>query len=55
MTTTAPVSDTFTITEEILVRATLDKTFASLTRVSPLCGGPEALFSRARHRSGGFS
>ena len=30
MTTTAPVSDTFTITEEILVRATLDKTFASL-------------------------
>jgi hypothetical protein len=24
------------------------------TRVSPLCGGPEALFSRARHRSGGF-
>ena len=30
MTTVAPVSDTFTITEEILVRATLDKTFASL-------------------------
>jgi len=30
MTTMAPVSDTFTVTEEILVRATLDKTFASL-------------------------
>ena len=30
MTTMAPVSETFTITEEILVRATLDKTFASL-------------------------
>lgn len=30
MTTVAPVSDTFTITEEILVRATRDKTFASL-------------------------
>ena len=30
MTTVAPVSETFTITEEILVRATLDKTFASL-------------------------
>jgi uncharacterized protein YndB with AHSA1/START domain len=30
MTTTAPVSETFTITEEILVRASLDKTFASL-------------------------
>jgi uncharacterized protein YndB with AHSA1/START domain len=30
MTTTVPVSETFTITEEILVRAPLDKTFASL-------------------------
>ena len=30
MTTTAPVSEAFTITEEILVRATLEKTFASL-------------------------
>ena len=30
MTTTAQVSETFTITEEILVRATLEKTFASL-------------------------
>ena len=30
MTTTAAVGDTFTITEEILVRATLEKTFASL-------------------------
>lgn len=30
MTTTIPVSDTFTITEEILVRATPEKTFASL-------------------------
>ena len=30
MTTVAPVSETFTITEEILVRATLEKTFASL-------------------------
>jgi uncharacterized protein YndB with AHSA1/START domain len=30
MTTTAPVSDTFTITEEILVRAPLERTFASL-------------------------
>ena len=30
MTTVAPVSETFTITEEILVRAALDKTFASL-------------------------
>ena len=30
MTTVAQASDTFTITEEILVRATLDKTFASL-------------------------
>ena len=30
MTTMAPVSETFTITEEILVRATLEKTFASL-------------------------
>jgi hypothetical protein len=30
MTTTAAVYDTFTITEEILVRATLDTTFASL-------------------------
>jgi uncharacterized protein YndB with AHSA1/START domain len=29
-TTTAPVNETFTITEEILVRATLEKTFASL-------------------------
>ena len=28
MTTTAQVGDTFTITEEILVRATLEKTFA---------------------------
>ena len=30
MTTMAPVNETFTITEEILVRATLEKTFASL-------------------------
>jgi hypothetical protein len=30
MTTVAPVSETFTITEEIFVRATLEKTFASL-------------------------
>jgi hypothetical protein len=30
MTTVAPVSETFTITEKIVVRATLDKTFASL-------------------------
>jgi len=30
MTTMSQVSETFTITEEILVRATLDKTFASL-------------------------
>jgi hypothetical protein len=30
MTTTVPVSDTLTVTEEILVRATLEKTFASL-------------------------
>ena len=30
MTTLAPVGQTFTITEEILVRATLEKTFASL-------------------------
>jgi len=30
MTTMAPVSETFTITEEILVRATLERTFASL-------------------------
>jgi hypothetical protein len=30
MTTVAPVSETFTITEEILVRAPLEKTFASL-------------------------
>jgi hypothetical protein len=30
MTTMTPVSETFTITEEILVRATLEKTFASL-------------------------
>jgi hypothetical protein len=30
MTTLAPVGPTFTITEEILVRATLEKTFASL-------------------------
>ena len=30
MTTITPVSETFTITEEILVRATLEKTFASL-------------------------
>lgn len=30
MTTTIPVGDTFTITEEILVRATPEKTFASL-------------------------
>jgi hypothetical protein len=30
MTTVAPVTETFTITEEILVRASLEKTFASL-------------------------
>jgi hypothetical protein len=30
MTTTAPAFETFTITEEIAVRATLDQTFASL-------------------------
>jgi uncharacterized protein YndB with AHSA1/START domain len=30
MTTTVPMSDTFTITEQILVRAPVDKTFASL-------------------------
>jgi uncharacterized protein YndB with AHSA1/START domain len=30
MTTTVPVSETFTITEEIVVRAPLEKTFASL-------------------------
>jgi uncharacterized protein YndB with AHSA1/START domain len=30
MTTVAPVNDAFTITEEILVRASLEKTFASL-------------------------
>jgi hypothetical protein len=30
MTTMAPVTETFTITEEILVRATLETTFASL-------------------------
>jgi hypothetical protein len=30
MTTTAPTTETFTITEEILVRASLDDTFASL-------------------------
>ena len=29
-TTLAPVSETFTVTEEIMVRATLEKTFASL-------------------------
>ena len=30
MTTMAPVTETFTITEEIMVRASLDQTFASL-------------------------
>jgi hypothetical protein len=30
MTTTIPIGDTTTITEEIMVRATLDRTFASL-------------------------
>jgi uncharacterized protein YndB with AHSA1/START domain len=30
MTTTLPITETFTITEEIMVRASLDKTFASL-------------------------
>jgi hypothetical protein len=30
MTTVAPVTETFTITEEILVRASIEKTFASL-------------------------
>ena len=30
MTTTLPITETFTITEEILVRASLEKTFASL-------------------------
>jgi uncharacterized protein YndB with AHSA1/START domain len=42
MTTIAPVNETFTITEEIHVRATLEKTFASLlAEMGPRNVGPE--------------
>jgi hypothetical protein len=42
MTTTIPVSETFTITEEILVQASLEKTFGSLiAQMGPFNETPE--------------